>query len=178
MQTQLKGYLYEAESKKYFSDINIDADPLESLAQKKFVPLMPANCTLIAPPEEKEGFDRIWNGAAWEYKEQKKEEPVHEEYTPTELEETYQKLYAAQAELAEMDYIGVKIATGRATAEQYADKIERMNVLAEEINTLRDKITILEGGTLLSDAEPEEDMAESDELPPEESDSIASAEEA
>ena len=34
---------------------------------------IPANCTEIEPPEEKEGFKIKWNGEAWEYEEIPKE---------------------------------------------------------------------------------------------------------
>ena len=38
--------------------------------------------------------------------------------------------------LADLDYIGVKIATGRATKEEYTEQIELMKVYANEINEL------------------------------------------
>ena len=40
------------------------------------------------------------------------------------------------AKLKELDYIGIKIATGRATREEYADKIALMNAYANELNLL------------------------------------------
>lgn len=43
-----------------------------------------------------------------------------------------------------MDYIGVKIATGRATREEYADKITLMTQYASEINQLEDELNLLE----------------------------------
>ena len=58
-------------------------DPLESELQKKDIWLLPAECTLIEPPEAKEGFLIVWSGEAWEYKE--REKPKEEEpYIPTE----------------------------------------------------------------------------------------------
>lgn len=41
--------------------------------------------------------------------------------------------------LEELDYIGVKIATGRATREEYADKIALMSAYASEINLLNNE---------------------------------------
>ena len=41
-----------------------------------------------------------------------------------------------KALLAEHDYIGIKIATGRATADEYSSQISLMRQWAEEINTL------------------------------------------
>ena len=38
--------------------------------------------------------------------------------------------------LSNHDYIGIKIATGRAKAEEYADKIAEMNEKAERINEI------------------------------------------
>lgn len=66
------------------------------------------------------------------------ERPIYEDceyyhqYTNEELIERY------KAELAAMDYIGTKIATGRATIEEYAFEIAKMNVLAGKINELRE----------------------------------------
>lgn len=39
-----------------------------------------------------------------------------------------------RAELKDLDYIGTKIATGRATKEEYADEIARMTEFAEKVN--------------------------------------------
>ena len=55
-------------------------------------------------------------------------------------EEEKSKLIAEKAELEAWlkahDYIGVKIATGRATIDDYADKIAMMNEKAERINEI------------------------------------------
>ena len=57
-------------------------DPLESEIQGEDIWLLPADCTLIEPPEEKEGFDIVWSGDALAHKEQEK--PKEEErYVPT-----------------------------------------------------------------------------------------------
>lgn len=47
---------------------------------------IPANCTELKPLEEKEGFNVVWNGINWEYKEEPKE-PVEPEPTLEELKE-------------------------------------------------------------------------------------------
>lgn len=73
------------ENKEYIGSEEMYKDPLESELQKKDIWLLPADCTLIKPPEAKEGFLIVWNGDAWEYKEQEK--PKEEEpYVPTEDE--------------------------------------------------------------------------------------------
>ena len=71
------------ENKKYIGSEEMHKDPLESELQGKDIWLLPADCTLIEPPEEKEGFDIVWNGDAWEYKELKKDPEPH---VPTEDE--------------------------------------------------------------------------------------------
>ena len=46
------------------------------------------------------------------------------------------KIAQLKKKLADLDYIGVKIATGRATIEEYAEQIELMRKYANEINNL------------------------------------------
>ena len=59
---------------------------------------------------------------------------------PTEEELRRQALQTEKAELeawlSDHDYIGVKIATGRATIDDYADEIALMNEKAERINEI------------------------------------------
>lgn len=74
-------YRYDQEKKEYIGSEEMFKDPLGSELQKKDIWLLPADCTLIEPPEAKEGFLIVWNGEAWEYKEQEKE-PEH--YIPPE----------------------------------------------------------------------------------------------
>ena len=71
------------ENKKYIGSEEMLKDPLESELQKKDIWLLPADCTLIEPPEAKEGFNIVWNGESWEYKELGKEPEPH---VPTEDE--------------------------------------------------------------------------------------------
>lgn len=56
-------------------------------------------------------------------------------YTQSEL--LLRELESCLAWLDDHDYIGVKIATGRATVEEYADVIAEMNIKAERINELK-----------------------------------------
>lgn len=139
----MKAYHYDSETKKYIGEIDRQIDPLESQAQGKEIWLMPADSTDIVPPEAKEGYDIVFNGAGWEYKEIEKE-PEPEPYVPTELEKKQQELWEAEQSLRELDYIGVKIATGRATIEEYADEIADMSRLADKVNKLRVEIKELE----------------------------------
>ena len=81
----MKAYRYNSENKKYEGEATCQIDPLESEIAGKEIYLLPADCTYDVPPEAKEGFDIVWNGDAWEYKEQEK--PKEEEpYVPTEDE--------------------------------------------------------------------------------------------
>ena len=132
----MKAYQYDSETKKYIGEIERQIDPLESQAQGKDIYLMPADSTDIVPPEAKEGYDIVFNGTGWEYKEIEKPEP----YEPTELEKKQQELWETEQKLRELDYIGVKIATGRATIEEYADEIAEMSRLADKVNELRAEI--------------------------------------
>ena len=81
----MKAYKYNFENKKYEGEVTCQIDPLESKIAGKEIYLLPADCTYEVPPEEKDGFDIVWNGDAWEYKEQEKEKEP-EPYVPTEDE--------------------------------------------------------------------------------------------
>ena len=63
--------------------------------------------------------------------------PGYVENDPISEEETLtNKRAEAVRELESLDYIGVKIATGRATREEYAAEIVRMTELADQINEI------------------------------------------
>lgn len=72
--------------------------------------------------------------------EAKPETPIYEDiqiympYTADELKEL--RIAELKNLLASYDYIGIKIATGRATIEEYAEQIAQMTKWAEEINEL------------------------------------------
>ena len=139
----MKAYQYDSVTKKYLWEVDRQIDPLESQAQGKDVWLMPADSTDVVPPEPKDGYDVVFNGTGWEYKEIPKE-PEPEPYEPTELEKKQQELWETEQKLRDLDYIGVKIATGRATIEEYADEIAEMSRLADKVNELRAEIKELE----------------------------------
>ena len=44
-------------------------DPIVSAKAGKEIYLLPAQCTYEAPPEPKDGYNIVWNGEAWEYRE-------------------------------------------------------------------------------------------------------------
>ena len=139
----MKAYSYDDTTKKYKGEVDRQRDPLESKLAGKDVWLMPANATLIEPLEEKEGFDIVWHDDHWEYEEVKKD-PEPEPYVPTELDKKRQELWEAEQWLRDHDYIGTKIATGRATIEDYAEEIAEMSVYAEKVDALKAEIAELE----------------------------------
>jgi hypothetical protein len=99
----MKAYRYNSENKKYEGETTCQIDPLESKLAGKEVYLLPADCTYEEPLPEKEGFDIIFNGTAWEYKEEEKK-PEDEPYVPTEKEKTQWAIWKLKSKLAETDY--------------------------------------------------------------------------
>lgn len=96
----MKAYQYHPETKKYIGEIDRQIDPLESQAQGKEIWLMPANSIDIVPLEPKDGYDVVFNGTGWEYKEIEKEpepeplpEPTIEEKNEI-IRQTRASLYA------------------------------------------------------------------------------------
>lgn len=141
-------------------------DPLESALVGNAVWLLPANATFTAPPDAEAGKVAVWNGTAWDMKENnrgtkywlpgdtwqsqarymKKLGPLPEGAVTVQPEksekekqlEAYQtELREKEAWLASKDYIGVKIATGRATVDDYAAEIATMTEYAARVEELR-----------------------------------------
>jgi hypothetical protein len=94
----MKAYQYDSETKKYIGEIDRQIDPLESQAQGKEIYLMPADSTDVVPPEAKDGYDIVFNGTSWEYKEIPKEpeppEPTIEEQNE-QIRKTRAYLYSS-----------------------------------------------------------------------------------
>lgn len=86
-------YIYSDEDNEYIGSLYLD-DSDKSPSGKWNIP---GFCTEIEPPVEKEGFLRVWNDTAWEYKEKPKE-PVEQKLTLEELKEN--KLSEAKQEFA------------------------------------------------------------------------------
>lgn len=63
---------------------------------------------------------------------------------PSEKETLEQEKYELELWLRQHDYIGVKIATGRATIEEYANEIEEMKIKAARINEIDAELSSLE----------------------------------
>lgn len=129
----------------YKGEATCQRDPLESDKAGYDIWLLPAECTWTAPLEEKEGFDRKYNkeSDSWEYVEKKKD-PEPTEYVPTEKEKLQNELFEYENKLRELDYIGIKLATGRAKKADYADEIALMSEYAAKVDELREQIAALE----------------------------------
>ena len=72
------------------------------------------------------------------------EEQKQEQERLAKVAETESKIAAIDAEFKTLDYIGIKIATGRATIDEYKDEIARMTELADEKNELETQLTDLQ----------------------------------
>ena len=82
-----KYYVWDITTKKYAGECESQIDPLESEKAGHTVYCgLPTNGTYEKPLAEKEGYDVIWNGNAWEYKEIPQPEPEPEP-TPEDIQE-------------------------------------------------------------------------------------------
>ena len=140
-------YRYDKEKKTFQQSEEMLKDPLESELQGKDIWLLPADCTLIEPPEAKEGFDIVWRGDAWEYKEQEK--PKEEEpYFPTEKEKIQHEIWELKAKLSETDYKILKCSEASLLGQELPYDLDA--VVSErdgwrvQINELEEKLKTLE----------------------------------
>lgn len=72
------------------------------------------------------------------------EEQKQEQERLAKITETKSKIASIDAEFKTLDYIGIKIATGRATVNDYKTEIARMSELADEKNELETQLTDLQ----------------------------------
>lgn len=63
--------------------------------------------------------------------------------TPTAKELLERELATLEAWLRSKDYVGTKIATGRATIDEYAEIIEEMTAKANRINEIKEELASL-----------------------------------
>lgn len=133
----MKAYQYDSETKKYIGEIDRQIDPLESQAQGKEIWLMPADSTDIVPPEAKEGYDIMFNGTGWEYKEIPKEpepkEPTIEEQNEI-IRQTRANLYAQLIDPLHAEKQR-KVVLGTWTEEMEAEYVAKVKQLTEQIQT-------------------------------------------
>lgn len=140
-------YRYNHEKKTFQMSEEMQRDPLETKLQGKDVWLLPADCTLIEPPEAKDGFDIVWNGDAWEYKEQEKPKEA-EPYVPTEKEKTQQEIWLLKAKLSETDYKILKCSEASLLGQEMPYDLDAVVAERDEwraqINALEEKLKTLE----------------------------------
>lgn len=90
----MKAYLYDEVTKEYIEEVNAQIDPLESQKAGEKIYLLPANATFIEPLKDKEGFQIVFNGSFWEYKEiEKPDIPEDKEPTNEEISQMRQWAY-------------------------------------------------------------------------------------
>lgn len=136
----MKAYQYDSETKKYIGEIERQIDPLESQAQGKDIYLMPADSTDIVPPEAKDGYDIVFNGTDWEYKEIPKEpepEPLPEptiEEKNEQIRQTRAYLYSSQIDPLHAERQR-KVVLGTWTETNEEDYVAEVKRLTEKIQT-------------------------------------------
>ncbi len=142
----MKAYSYD-ENGKLTGQIDCQIDPLGSAAAGHDVFLRPAKATFEIPLPEKDDFDVVFDGKNWCYQEIIEPEPETEP-EPTKLELLYRELGDYQSKLSGHDYIGIKIATGRATREDYSTEISQMDEWAQKITEIKSAIKVEENREL------------------------------
>ena len=140
-------YRYNHDKKTFQRSEEMQRDPRETKLQGKDVWLVPADCTLIEPPEAKDGFDIVWNGDAWEYKEQEKPKEA-EPYVPTEKEKTQQEIWLLKSKLNETDYKILKCSEASLLGQEMPYDLDAVVAERDEwraqINALEEKLKTLE----------------------------------
>ena len=88
----MKAYRFNPDTLIFEGEQERQLDPVASRKAGKNIYLMPANCTDVEPPEDKDGFDIVFVDGKWNYKEQEKEEEPSqpEPYEPTTEEKIAQ----------------------------------------------------------------------------------------
>lgn len=80
----MKAYRFNPKTFTFEGEQESQIDPVASRRAGENIYLMPANCTEIKPPVNKDGFDIIFVDGRWDYKEQEKKEEIQPEpYEPT-----------------------------------------------------------------------------------------------
>ena len=93
----------------------------------------------VTPEEFKTLFDEQANGKELVVKDGK---IIAIDPQPTERDTKLARFYELDRNLKSYDYIGIKIATGRATKEQYATQIAQMTEWAEELDKLKKELGV------------------------------------
>lgn len=135
----MKAYKYNEETQKYEGEVMRHRDPLESQKAGHDVWLMPANATDVEPLEQKDGFDIVWNGSAWEYQEIPQPEPEPEP-TPEEIKQ--RQIDELKFQLNSTDYKIIKCSECSLAGEELPYDIVELH---RQRQAIRDEINELEG---------------------------------
>ena len=113
---------YHPETGHFRGIDHADESPLEP-----GVFLIPANATTQAPPDEKDGFYRVWRDGRWVYEEEVApydfdNDPVHNQPPNNRLKRMY--LYQEES-----DPLFFKWQRGEATKEEWLEKIAEIKAL-------------------------------------------------
>lgn len=128
-------YRYDPITKIFIRQEPAMLDPLESEKQGRSIYLLPANCTFTEPPQEREGYNVVYNAAEnkWQYEEQPVDpapepapEPTPEEKKAAEIAAIDAKYAAEKAEL--LNYYVEALATGNTElAAEISNEIKELN---------------------------------------------------
>lgn len=101
---------------------------------------IPANCTMLKPPEQKDGFNIVWNGKNWEYVEIPQEtqapEPTEEEKALAKIDEIMAENNTQIADIKDAMLVAVLTDDTELQAElkqEYASVIEDTNNKLQEV---------------------------------------------
>lgn len=133
----MKAYQYDSETKKYIGEIDRQIDPLETQAQGREIYLMPADSTDVVPLEAKDGYDVVFNGTGWEYKEIEKPAPQPEPTIEEKNEQIRQRrayLYSSLIDPLHAERQR-KVVLGTWTEEMEAEYVAKVKELTEQIQT-------------------------------------------
>lgn len=133
-------YLYDEKTKKYTETRHAQIDPIETEKAGHVVYCrLPKCATYEQPLEPKDGFDVIWCGSAWEYREIPKPEPAPEP-TPEEIKQ--RRIAELKAQLSGTDYKIIKCSECSLAG---VDLPYDVVVLHAQRQAIRDEINELEG---------------------------------
>ena len=134
----MNAYRYNPESKVYEGEQERQLDPLTSTITGEDVFLMPANCTDIPMAlEPKEGYDIVFSGTDWEYKEQEQKSADEKEDIPYELT-LEQKIYQLDMQFqADKNTL-----QGYYMSYMIADDSEGMESIKKELASLNEQYDI------------------------------------
>lgn len=142
----MKAYRFNPKTYTFEGEQERQIDPVASRRAGKNIYLMPANCTEIKPPVDKDGFDIIFVDGKWDYKEQEKKEEIQPEpYEPITEDKIniLDSQYEQNKKILQDYYISFMIAGDEEGMKSIKEELE---TLASEYDETRLSIINEEGG--------------------------------